>query len=116
MDAFWTRHELGVLEAERDARRARRARFAPLAAPSFPRLVAARRERCWEMADEMRAYLRVLHHLMEVEALVAHRDLQLHRAIATGRGSYIAVRERKLKAAQRALKRVRAEADVIGIP
>lgn len=110
---LWTRHELGIVEADRD-RRPVRALTPALPGPSFPRLIAARRARCAEMAIERARRRRVRKQLMEVEALVAHRDLQLFRAIAAGGGAYIARRERKLAAAVRALHRVRALAEEIG--
>lgn len=39
--------------------------------------------------------------LLEAQRVLAHRELQLVRALATGDGRYIAVRQRKLDASRR---------------
>lgn len=72
-----------------------------LAMDQHNNLILARRHR-----------LRLLRNkLVEVERLVAHRDLQLVRAGHTRNGNYIAARTRKLAAAERALARIRLEID-----
>lgn len=70
-----------------------------------PRLALARDQ--WD-AECKRAHARRLRRearLLHLEWLVAHRELQLLRAGATGRRAYIAARQRKLDAAVRARKR-----------
>lgn len=52
--------------------------------------------------------------VLHCEQRVAHRELQLVRAQATGSGRYIAERERKLARAVDELRRSRAWADRIG--
>ncbi len=79
-----------------------------------PRLALAHRQRCAELALERARRRRVRAHLLEVEHLVAHREMQLQRAIATGDVVYVARRERKLAAAKRALDRVLSKAQEIG--
>ena len=72
-----------------------------------PRLARARDE--WEaIAREHRRQARIrATKRLQVERLVAHRELQLLRACATGRRDYIAERRRKLDAALRAQQRLR---------
>jgi len=41
---------------------------------------------------------------LELERLIAHRELQLQRAFVKGHGGYISQRQRKLDAAVRAMK------------
>lgn len=70
-----------------------------------PRLARARdqlvEDRRREKAErKRRGYLS-----LRAERLVAHRELQLVRAMSTGNGKYIMARRRKLKAAQRQLAR-----------
>lgn len=72
-----------------------------------PRLALARDQHNAMVADRERQILRLQHELLPLERLVAHRDLQLIRASAIGRGRYIDARRRKLTAAQRALTRTR---------
>ncbi len=71
-----------------------------------PRLARARDE--WEdMAREHRRQARVrATKRLQVERLVAHRELQLLRAGASGNRRYIAERQRKLDAALRAQQRL----------
>lgn len=45
------------------------------------------------------------HQVLKLERLVAHRDLQLCRALATGKGGYIDRRRQLLEKAQRDLDR-----------
>jgi hypothetical protein len=48
--------------------------------------------------------------LLNLERLVAHRDLQLARSYGSRNGRYIATRQRKLAQAQRTLERFRRDA------
>jgi hypothetical protein len=89
-------------------------------APAFdlasvcPRLALARRQRIVELVEERHARHLARWDLQHAEWLVAHRDLQLVRAGATGRRAYIEIRERKLAAAREQLARVRARAERLG--
>jgi hypothetical protein len=73
-----------------------------------PRLARARDAYIVEQIRLRTARRRLRHDQLAAERLVAHRELQLVRAQATGRGPYIAQRQRKLAAAQRELVRVNA--------
>jgi hypothetical protein len=70
-----------------------------------PRLARARDARATELIKEARERRRHTTRLMELERLVAHRELQFLRAGATGSRKYVAGRARKLAAARRALER-----------
>jgi hypothetical protein len=77
----------------------------------FPRLHLA-----WQ--QERTAYLarrQLRHDLMKLEGLVAHRELQLVRAMSRNDRRYIKRRQDKLQAAQDALKRLRTTADRNGV-
>jgi hypothetical protein len=77
----------------------------------FPRL-----HRAWQ--QERTAYLarrQLRHDLMKLEGLVAHRELQLVRAMSRNDRRYIKRRQDKLQAAQDALKRLRTTADRNGV-
>lgn len=77
----------------------------------FPRL-----HRAWQ--QERIAYLarrQLRHDLMRLEGLVAHRELQLVRAMSRNDRRYIKRRQDKLQAAQDALKRLRTTADRNGV-
>lgn len=76
-----------------------------------PRLARARDQRVSELRAIERRRRIAQGQLLGVERLVAHRELQLVRAQATGNGRYIAARHRKLAAAERALARLRVALD-----
>ncbi len=66
-----------------------------------PRLARARDQLREERRKERIARDRHRRESLKAERLVAHRELQLERANATGKGRYIMARRRKLRAAQR---------------
>lgn len=77
----------------------------------FPRLHLA-----WQ--QERTAYLarrQLRHDLMRLEGLVAHRELQLIRAMSRNDRRYISRRQYKLQTAQRDLQRLRTTADRMGV-
>lgn len=67
-----------------------------------PRLALARDQRRAQPAEESRFALVIAERRLDLERLVAHRDLQLVRAYSSRSPSYIGTRQRKLAAAQRA--------------
>jgi hypothetical protein len=72
-----------------------------------PRLAAARDQLLADRAHARARHHWLVHRVSHLEALVAHRDLQLIRAMHTRDGRYIARRQTKLKHAQEELERRR---------
>lgn len=79
-----------------------------------PRLALAHRQRRAELLVERSRRRRARSDLLKAEWAVAHCDLQLARAGATGRRSYIEKRHRKLEDAQRRLAIAQARAQELG--
>jgi hypothetical protein len=73
----------------------------PRLAVFAPRLARARDALVEQLRRERRERGRLRALVTKAERLVAHRELQLVRAYATAKGSYIKERQRKLRAAQR---------------
>lgn len=71
-----------------------------------PRLALARDQHNAYVAERDRLYHVKVAKTLQAERLVAHRELQLQRAFKTRDASYIKLRQRKLRAAQRVLERV----------
>lgn len=69
-----------------------------------PRLALAHRQRKHEIHNEDMEERRYLAKHLELERLIAHRELQLQRAFIRGNGGYISQRQRKLGAAVRAME------------
>lgn len=88
-----------------------RAGFAAIA----PRLERAHRERLVEMDQERRERSVVLWVLQDVEALVAHRELQYQRACATQSAERQRRRYRKLQEAYDRLERIQQRARLLGV-
>jgi hypothetical protein len=68
-----------------------------------PRLALARDQHNAMVREQDRKRLALACKIHATERLVAHRELQLQRAFVTGKGTYIASRQRKLAAAERSL-------------
>jgi hypothetical protein len=100
-------------------RRGRRLTGRALFAAVAPRLERAHRERRLELAAESLARRRARAQVLDLERLVAHRELQVIRA-AGRRGTrrqrerYLQHRENLLRAAEAALARARARAARLG--
>lgn len=75
-----------------------------------PRLARARDQRVARLRYEAAERARYRRLSLKAERLIAHRELQLVRAYATGDGRYIAARQRKLAAARRELAAVEERA------
>lgn len=85
-----------------------------------PRLAVAHAQRRTELEAARQERRRVRNLLMHKERLVAHRELQLVRAMARPgkrrhRASYIAVRQKKLVQARKELAQVQRRADRLGV-
>ena len=79
-----------------------------------PRLARAHRAQRAHLALELKRRRHARNTVMALEALVAHRDLQLLRAMAKGDARYIARRHHKLAQSQEQLRRARAKAHRLG--
>lgn len=75
-----------------------------------PRLALAHRERRAELAAERAARRHARNAVLRWEWIVAHRELQLVRAGATGDGRYIDRRRHKLAVAEKRLRSARQRA------
>ena len=75
-----------------------------------PRLARARDLLVAVLRRERAERLGWLKRELKLESLVAHRELQLVRALNTGDGRYIKTRRRKLVQAQKALAKIRDQA------
>jgi hypothetical protein len=73
-----------------------------------PRLALARDQHNALVSEQDRLRHVRIAKTLDCERLVAHRQLQLQRAFVTGNGRYIAHRQKKLQAAERALARWKA--------
>lgn len=86
----------------------------PRLADIAPTLAVARDEFLRERRSQ-RAHIAVLERLiLKAQSCVAHRELQLIRALNTGDGRYIARRQKKLANAQRDLDRHRRQRAELG--
>lgn len=79
-----------------------------------PRLALAHRQRADEIIAERVARHHAREQLESAERLVAHRELQLLRAGATGDRSYVRRRDNKLTRARAHLAAARAVAEQLG--
>lgn len=80
-----------------------------------PRLERAHRERIVEMARERDHRLLALERLQHKEWLVAHRDLQYHRACTRRSAAYQRERYQKLEEARRELAAAESHAEQLGL-
>ena len=80
--------------------------IAPRLARARDQFLAHRAKVLADRAEADRVALMRQAKLVELQRLVAHRELQLIRAYATGRGRYIVARQRKLEQARRRLQTV----------
>lgn len=80
-----------------------------------PRLALARDQRAAEMRRERQARREIRRQMLAAEQMVAHRELQLVRAQATGDRRYIDRRTNKLDAGRRQLERLRRRARRLGV-
>jgi hypothetical protein len=74
-----------------------------------PRLAKARDDHERQVRDRRQAARQRSDALLSAERNLAHRELQLVRAFHTGKGRYIAERQRKLDAARRKVKILRGD-------
>jgi hypothetical protein len=81
-----------------------------LLADRCPRLAKARDDHERHVRDDRQAARQRSDALLSAERNLAHRELQLVRAMHTGKGRYIAERQRKLKAARRKVAILRGTA------
>jgi hypothetical protein len=80
-----------------------------------PRLALARDQRLEELYEERAERMRCLKRLAHLEYVVAHRELQVIRAYATGKPKYIAARVRKLEEIKDELAGAKARARRAGV-
>lgn len=80
-----------------------------------PRLAVARDERIAELRQEREDRRAARRQLLAAERMVAHRELQLIRAEATGDRRYIKRRTDKLARGRAQLQRIRRRATRLGV-